>query len=109
MKLIHVSTTSQLADILTKQRHFQQYLACVTVAGILGQNLKVTTTSLEGTFVLTGKRGPGCFATGNLTRKAIMTHHDDASDQVESRTSTSPSRPLRGWQCVADWPGVSKA
>ncbi len=41
MKLIRVSTTSQLAraDILTKLLHFQQYLACV--AGILGQ--KVTT------------------------------------------------------------------
>jgi hypothetical protein len=40
MKLIRVSTTSQLADILTKPLHFPQYLACV--AGILGQ--KVTTT-----------------------------------------------------------------
>ena len=27
MKLIRVSTTSQLADILTKQLHFPQYLA----------------------------------------------------------------------------------
>jgi hypothetical protein len=40
MKLFRVSTTSQLADILTKPLHFPQYLACV--AGILGQ--KVTTT-----------------------------------------------------------------
>ena len=44
MKLIRVSesTTSQLADNLTKPLpvHFPQYLACV--AGILGQ--KVTTT-----------------------------------------------------------------
>jgi hypothetical protein len=29
MKLVCVSTTSQLADILTKQLHYQQYLACV--------------------------------------------------------------------------------
>ncbi len=41
MKLIRVSTTSQLADILTKQLHFPQYLS-VCFAGILGQ--KVTTT-----------------------------------------------------------------
>jgi hypothetical protein len=40
MKLIRVSTTSQLADILTKPLHFPQFLACI--AGILGQ--KVTTT-----------------------------------------------------------------
>jgi hypothetical protein len=40
MKLIRVSTTSQLADILTKPLQFPQFLACV--AGILGQ--KVTTT-----------------------------------------------------------------
>ena len=40
MKLIRVSTTSQLADILTKPLHFPHFLACV--AGILGQ--KVTTT-----------------------------------------------------------------
>ena len=40
MKLIRVSTTSQLADILTKPLHFPQFLACV--AGILDQ--KVTTT-----------------------------------------------------------------
>jgi hypothetical protein len=33
MKLVSVSTTSQLADKLTKPLHFQQYLACV--AGIL--------------------------------------------------------------------------
>ena len=59
MKLIRVSTTSQLADILTKPLHFPQFLACV--AGILGQ--KKTTT--YGTFVL--KRG--CFA------KAIESSH----------------------------------
>ncbi len=52
MKLIRVSTTSRLADILINPLHFPQYLACV--AGILGQ--KVTTTQV--TFVL--KRG--CFA-----------------------------------------------
>ncbi len=41
MKLVrHVSTTSQLADTLNKQLHYQQYLACV--AGILGS--KVVTT-----------------------------------------------------------------
>ena len=40
MKLIHVSTVSQLADILTKQLHFPQWQACV--AGIL--NKKVATT-----------------------------------------------------------------
>ena len=40
MKLIHVSTVSQLADILTKPLHFQQWQACV--AGIL--NKKVATT-----------------------------------------------------------------
>jgi hypothetical protein len=34
MKLIKVSTTSQLADILTKGLHMQQVLACVN--GILG-------------------------------------------------------------------------
>jgi hypothetical protein len=40
MKLVCVSTTSQVADILTKPLHYQQYLACV--AGILGS--KVVTT-----------------------------------------------------------------
>ena len=40
MKLIHVSTVSQLADILTKPLHFPQWQACV--AGIL--NKKVATT-----------------------------------------------------------------
>ncbi len=34
MKLVCVSTTSQLADILTKPLHYPHYLACV--AGILG-------------------------------------------------------------------------
>ena len=59
MKLIRVSTTSQLADILTQPMHFPQFLSCV--AGILGQ--KVTT--IQGTYVL--KRG--CFA------KAIKSSH----------------------------------
>ena len=40
MKLVRVSATSQLADILTKPLHYPQYLACV--AGILGS--KVVTT-----------------------------------------------------------------
>ncbi len=40
MKLVRVSTMSQLADILTKPLHYPQYLACV--AGILGS--KVVTT-----------------------------------------------------------------
>jgi hypothetical protein len=34
MKLIKVSTTSQLADILTKGLHLPQFLACVN--GVLG-------------------------------------------------------------------------
>ncbi len=34
VRLIKVSTTSQLADILTKGLHMQQFLACVN--GILG-------------------------------------------------------------------------
>ncbi len=50
--LVRVSTTSQLAAILTKQLHYPQYLACV--ADILGS--KVVTT--QGTFVL--KRGCYC-------------------------------------------------
>ena len=37
MKLIHVSTVSQLADILTKPLHFPQWQACVA-------NKKVATT-----------------------------------------------------------------
>jgi hypothetical protein len=40
MKLVSVSTTSQLADILSKPLHYQQYLACV--AGTMGS--KVVTT-----------------------------------------------------------------
>jgi hypothetical protein len=40
IKLVRVSTTSQLADIVTKPLHYPQYLACV--AGILGS--KVVTT-----------------------------------------------------------------
>ena len=40
MKLVHVSTSAQLADILTKQLHFPQWQACV--AGIL--NKRITTT-----------------------------------------------------------------
>ncbi len=40
MKLVCVSTMSQLADILTKPLHYPQYLACF--AGILGS--KVVTT-----------------------------------------------------------------
>ena len=34
MKLIKVSTTSQLADILTKEIHLPQFLACFN--GVLG-------------------------------------------------------------------------
>ncbi len=37
MKLVRVSTTSQLADILTKPLHSPQNLACV--AGILGSKV----------------------------------------------------------------------
>jgi hypothetical protein len=40
MKLVRVSTTSQLADILTKPVHYPQYLACV--AGIFGSKLVTT-------------------------------------------------------------------
>ncbi len=40
MKLVRVSTTSQLADILTKPLHYPQYLACV--AGILGSKVETT-------------------------------------------------------------------
>ena len=40
MKLIRVSTTSQLADILTKPLHFPQWQACV--AGILNNTLVTT-------------------------------------------------------------------
>jgi hypothetical protein len=40
MKLIRVTTTFQLAEILTKQLHFQQYLACVI--GNLGQKMTIT-------------------------------------------------------------------
>ncbi len=40
MKLVCISTTSQLADILTKRLHYQQYLACV--AGNLGSKVVAT-------------------------------------------------------------------
>ena len=40
MKLVRVSTSAQLADILTKPLHFPQWQACV--AGIL--NKRITTT-----------------------------------------------------------------
>jgi hypothetical protein len=40
VKLVSVSTTSQLADMLTKQLHLPQYLACV--AGILGNKVVST-------------------------------------------------------------------
>ncbi len=41
MKLIRVATSQQLADILTKPLHFQQWQA--RVAGILGKKIVTTT------------------------------------------------------------------
>ncbi len=49
MKLVRVSTSAQLADILTKPLHFQQRQACVT--GTLNKRI----TTFKGTFIL--KRG----------------------------------------------------
>jgi len=42
MRLIHVATEAQLADIFTKPLHFPQWKACVE--GILGKTLTVTST-----------------------------------------------------------------
>jgi len=41
MKLVHIATSLQLADILTKPLHFPQWQMCV--AGILGKKIVTTT------------------------------------------------------------------
>ena len=49
MKLIRVSTTSQLEDILTKPLHFPQYLACVAgiFSGSEGNNCLIYSGSTQ--------------------------------------------------------------